>query len=211
MRKAIRDRLRVPNAEPTPAHCLLAKLPFPCIITTNFDSLMERALEAERKNPQVESYVRRADKKDLRPGTEEEPLVYKLHGSIDQIDTLIATEDDVIDFAACLLQDNPSLPSLIGKLFETNTLLFVGYGLRDWNVRMMLRALRKRRGPSGTPDIASYAIQRRPAEPGAGTEWEKTVMYWDRVERLRCFDVDVYEFLEELLRRDGLRAGRGKQ
>lgn len=201
MRVAIRQKLRVPGVQPTPVHRLLAQLPFPWVLTTNFDSLMERAFEGAGKNPRVAIYVRRADRKELQPATEAEPLVYKLHGSVDQVDTLIASEDDVIDFAACLLQDNPELPSLIARLFETTSLLFIGYGLRDWNVRMMLRALRKRKGLAGPPEIASYAIQRRPKDVAAASEWEKSVMYWDRYESLRCFDIDAPVFLEELVRR----------
>ncbi len=67
---------------------------------------------------------------------------------------------------------------------------------------MMLRALRKRKGLAGPPEIASYAIQRRPRDNGAAREWEKSVMYWDRYESLRCFDVDAHRFLEELVRRN---------
>jgi SIR2-like protein len=202
MRLAIRKRLRVPGIQPTEVHRLLAKLPFAYILTTNFDNLMERALETTEpagKNPRAEVYVRRVDKKELAPSTVSEPLVYKLHGSIDQVETLIATEDDVIDFAACLLQDDPPLPSLISSLFQKSTLLFIGYGLKDWNVRMMMRALRKTTRRSGPPEIASYAIQRRPKDSGAASEWEKSVMYWDKVENLRCYDVDAQEFLGELV------------
>lgn len=202
MRVAIRQKLNVPGVRPTAVHTLLAQLPFSCILTTNFDNLMESALgETPGKNPHVEVYVRRSDRKEIPPATPSEPLVYKLHGTVDQVETLIATEDDVIDFAACLLQDNPELPKLIAKLFETNSLLFIGYGLRDWNVRMMIRALRKRKGLAGPPEIASYAIQRRPRDVAAASEWEKSVMYWDRYESLRCFDVDAQAFLEEMVER----------
>lgn len=201
MRVAISRKLLVPNVQPTPVHDMLAQLPFPWILTTNFDTLMERALQGAGKNPRVGVYERRANRSELEPATEMEPLVYKLHGDITRVDTLIATEDDVIDFAACLLQNNPDLPALIAKLFETTSLLFIGYGLRDWNVRMMMRALRKRKGLAGPPEIASYAIQRRPNDVGAASEWEKSVMYWDRYESLRCFDVDAPDFLQELVRR----------
>jgi hypothetical protein len=201
VRKAIVKKLDVAGVQPTAVHQLLAQLPFPWILTTNFDNLMERALESAGKKPRVAVYVRRADRIDLPPPSESEPLVYKLHGTVEQVETLIATEDDVIDFAACLLQDNPELPSLIAKLFETTSLLFIGYGLRDWNVRMMLRALRKRKGLAGPPEIASYAIQRRPQDVALASEWEKSVMYWDRYESLRCFDVDAPGFLRDLVNR----------
>ena len=141
----------------------------------------------------------------VQPATPAEPLVYKLHGTVERIETLIASEDDVIDFAACLMEHDPELPSLVAKLMETTSLLFIGYGLRDWNVRIMMRALRRRKG--GPPEIASYAVQRRPSDDAAAREWEKSVIYWDRQERVRCFDVDASKFLEELVRRCAAPAG----
>lgn len=207
MRLAIRQKLNVPGLRPTPVHQLLAQLPIPWILTTNFDNLMERALQEAGKNPQIEHYERRANRRDLQRATVSEPLVYKLHGTVDKVATLIASEDDVIDFAACLLEDDPGLPSLVATLFETTSLLFIGYGLRDWNVRMMMRALRRRK--TGPPEIASYAIQRKPSEGAAAREWEKSVIYWDRQERVRCFDVDAAGFLEELVRRYEAAKGAG--
>jgi hypothetical protein len=206
LREAIRDRLQQPKVRPTRVHEILASLPFPYVMTTNFDNLMERSFRDAGKHPKIVSYTRLSNIEELGPATEGEPLVYMLHGSIDQLDTLIATEDDVVDFLACLLMSDPPLPSLISRLFEESSLLFIGYGLKDWNVRVMLRALRGIRakhgkGRPGPSEIASFAIQRRPNDPAAATEWEASVMYWEKRESLRCYDSDALTFLEELKER----------
>ena len=74
-----------------------------------------------------------------------------------------------------------------------------------------MRRIRSARPPKAAagrpPEIASYAVQRRPSDDAAAREWEKSVIYWDRQERVRCFDVDASKFLEELVRRCAAPAG----
>lgn len=200
MRKSVSKKLLVKNARPGTVQKALASLPFLYVITTNFDKLMERAFEEEGKRPQVGVYECRGDCQDLRPGTEEEPLVYKIHGSFDSLETMILTEDDTIDFLCCLMVRDPPLPSVIKQLFEHHSMLFIGYGLKDWDIRVLLRGIRGRRR-GGVEEIRSFGIQRRPSEDGLAREWEASIMYWEKRENLRVFDTDAVRFTSELEQR----------
>jgi hypothetical protein len=201
LRRSIRAQLNRPNVKPSRVHAAIAALPFSCVLTTNYDNLMETAFREAGKFPTCEVYSRKGDAKALDKNyTKKEPLVYKLHGSIDVMDTMVATEDDVVDFLACLLRQNPPLPSQIKTLITTSSMLFIGYGLKDWNVRAMLRALRSG-GNSGSPDLSSFAIQKRPADQHEALIWDMSVLYFDKKESLRCFNVDAVEFATELKER----------
>jgi hypothetical protein len=199
LRSFIRDELKTGDNRPTAVHKTLAALPFRYVLTTNFDKLMERAFEDAGKAPQIALYQLHGDNVELPLAAVKEPLVYKLHGTVDRLETMILTEDDVVDFLSCVIVGDPPLPPVLKKLFVDNSILFIGYGLKDWNIRVMLRAIRGQ-GRNRPPDICSFAIQKCPDEQGLAQEWETCVMYWDKKENLRCFDMDAEEFASELQR-----------
>jgi hypothetical protein len=201
LQRRIRMELQVSDIRPGRVHEVIAGLPVRYVLTTNFDDLMERAFRNQKKAPEVAMYEMRGDRQQELPiGTKEAPLVYKLHGSLDRSDRkMIVTEDDVIELISCLMVGDPPLPSQIKRLFEDYSILFIGYGLKDWTIRVMLRALKGGKN-FGTPGVTSFAIQRRPEEAGLGAEWERSVFYWGKSD-LRCFDVDAVEFAETLMER----------
>ena len=200
LRNSICKKLRVRNVRPALVHQMLAGLPFRYVLTTNFDNLMERAFEEAGKNPHTAAYELHGDKQDLHAATLNEPLVYKLHGFLDKPETMVVTEDDVIEFLCCLMLEDPPLPPLIKGLFQDQSMLFIGYGLKDWDVRVMLRAIRGKK-LSAPPEMASFAIQRRPEDLGLGKEWDTSVIYWERKASIKCFDIDAIKFVTELKNR----------
>jgi hypothetical protein len=197
LRSFVRDQLSKGASTPTAVHKTIASLPFRHVITTNFDKLMERAYEAVGKTAQIVLYELHGNQIELPEATIKEPLLYKLHGTVEKLQTMIITEDDLVEFLACAFVGEPPLPSSLKALFKDTSILFIGYGLKDWNIRVLLRAIRGERRAGGS-DKSSFAIQRCPTDQGLAEEWETCVMYWDRRENLRCFDMDAVEFAEEL-------------
>jgi hypothetical protein len=149
--------------DPTEPHRVLADLPLPLYLTTNYDNLMIQALK--RKKPKAkQSFARwtgkllkeeksEFDKKEYLP-TIDEPMVFHLHGHIQEeegkraYEALVATEDNYLDFlvkAAVELgtkcQGRLILPMQVRNALTTTTLLFLGYGLKDVNLRVILRWL----------------------------------------------------------------------
>ena len=133
------------------------------IVTTNYDDLMEVALEkaqtpydlvwyeAEGRN-KGRYYHKPYGAKPLLIDRDYDafefdrrPVVLKIHGAIDRVtkpprrpqDSFVISEDHYIDYVA--LGSSGYLPALLtGELGECS-ILFVGYGLRDWNLRAFLR------------------------------------------------------------------------
>ena len=73
-------------------------------------------------------------------------MIVKLHGAIDRLDqsgdSYVITEDDYIDFLATGTEIADLLPTEVAAKVNGKTqFLFLGYGLRDWNLRVILRRI----------------------------------------------------------------------
>jgi hypothetical protein len=160
-------------------------LPLQLLVTTNYDDLLERAFRAAGEPFDVLTYMAVGKEEGrflhfpptgepqliddanayLLPQDDEgnllRPAILKLHGAVDRVDedrdSYVITEDDYIDYIARTEIQALLPPTLLKKLRYSN-FLFLGYSLRDWNVRAILYriwALQK-------VDYRSWAIQHDP-------------------------------------------------
>jgi hypothetical protein len=129
---------------------VLADLPLPVYMTTNYDNLMCEALQSRQKDPKREfcrwnKHVR--DKPsvfDSAAGfdpTPANPVVFHLHGHDELIESLVLTEDDYLDFLVNISRQQDLLPLRIQEALTGSSLLFVGYRLADWDFRVLFRGL----------------------------------------------------------------------
>jgi hypothetical protein len=120
--------------------------------------------------------------------TVDRPVVYHLHGHWDAPRSILVTEDDYIQFLSAL--HNPSLlPDVCRQALASDTLVFVGYGLRDWNIRVLLTQRRK--------ESSSYAIMPRPANVGLAKFLEMDLA----TRAVRTLWGTAQEFTDEFLKR----------
>ena len=113
---------------PSDVHNLIVKLPFRAIITTNWNTLIEKAYEDVHgfTIPVVYS-------DDSLVTMDSSSILLKVHGSIDKPDSIVFAEEDYYDRAS-----SETLISLYVKtLIATSTILFIGYGLRDFDIKLM--------------------------------------------------------------------------
>lgn len=149
--------------DPGEPHTVLADLPLPVYITTNYDNFMVEALKRCDKDPRRElcrwnSYLIKHEHsifdKSYEPPyepTAANPVVFHLHGTIDISESMVLTEDDQIDFLINyqkhLLTSHRAerkdlmIPPRIEKALGGTTVLFLGYSLRDWDFRVLFRTL----------------------------------------------------------------------
>lgn len=183
------------------------------VVTTNYDDLQERAFEAagvpyhlvtyEADGPHKGLFLHRspagAEEWIERPNeykglfADEQPIVLKIHGTVDRLrgerDSYVITEDHYIEYltrtdAAALI------PAPLPALLKNCHLLFLGYGLKDWNLRVILHRLWGDRKLSWK----SWAVQLR-ADP-------LDCEFWSRrdVEILDCPLGEYIAALEERMR-----------
>ena len=149
--RAIRTKILEKNPLPSPALHMLAALPFPIVITTNYDNLFDvalaRANTLANRPKQVQARVYRPGLNDpaetVREFTEEKPILLKLHGAFDLAETVVVTENDYLRFIQ-KMGDQRIHP--IHQFVRTQMMkwpvLFIGYSLRDYNFRLLVATLR---------------------------------------------------------------------
>ncbi|WP_155354234.1 SIR2 family NAD-dependent protein deacylase [Acrocarpospora macrocephala] len=144
-------------SDPLEPHGLLAGFPFPVYLTTNYDDFIYQSLKAAGKDPNValcpwhgglafdEDLFRH--KAGWNPGPDA-PLIYHLHGRIQDPSSLVITEDDYLEFVFNLAYDRAAetpimLPAAVMRALTTRSLLFVGYSLQDWTFRFLFNSLHR--------------------------------------------------------------------
>jgi tetratricopeptide (TPR) repeat protein len=182
------------------------------IMTTNYDDLMEKSFEKAEAPFEVVYYMAEGPWKGkciLRsnnendgecikdPNTyyglamEERSVIFKVHGAVHRqkelLDSYVITEDDYIDYLIVPSLNN-IFPAQIMERIRESHFLFLGYGLRDWNLRVILSSI------WNTERLAkrSWAIQVHPSS------FDKT--YWQR-QGVGIIDLDLADFIAILRER----------
>jgi hypothetical protein len=198
--------------EPTEPHALMADLPLPVYITTNYDDFMYQALKDRRRDPRQElckwnKYVKgRSSVLDIGnsfEATPANPVVYHLHGVAQVPESLVLTEDDYLDFLANISKKEYELPVRIQEAFTGASLLFLGYRIADWDFRVLFRGLQSYLERSLAR--AHISVQIVPLDTGASLEQkEKAQRYLDKY--FKNIDTRIYwgtceEFVTDLRQR----------
>jgi SIR2-like domain len=152
------------------------------IVTTNYDDVLERAFQAAGEPFDVVSYISEGEMRGkfmhVKPDGSSVPIdrpneyrelsldrrsvILKIHGAVyrsapDQ-DSYVITEDHYIDYLTRTDLSNLVPVTLAAKLRRCN-FLFLGYGLRDWNLRVILHRISREQKLSWR----SWAIQLNPS------------------------------------------------
>jgi hypothetical protein len=177
-------------------HDALAELPFRRIITCGLDPLMENALRRAGKTPSVDRYHYRGRNQELLPDpTVAAPVLFHLYGRVDEPESVVLTELQLLDFLARLISGVPPLPNdLNAALTHGRLFLFLGFGLRQWYLRILFHVLKVLR-----PNSRGFAIET--IEAGVGDRNANTdvgVFFYRDNFKMDLIRVDPLEFVREL-------------
>jgi hypothetical protein len=167
-------------------YTLLAKIKRPqLIITTNYDTLLERAFlkegtpydlvvypasdlkelanavlwwphsKRETHEPQQQS------PQELKVNPKTTTVIFKMHGSIQRDsdhrwDGTVITEWDYVQLLSRGGGES-TMPPVLSEHIKDRALLFIGFGLRDWSSRAVLRRLKWRK-PDDEDELPSWAV-----------------------------------------------------
>jgi hypothetical protein len=192
LREIIDDESR----EPAEILRVLARLPIKLIVTTNYDCLLERAFALENQpvplvlSQQVIGFTPEAAEDWRIKLAGNQRVIYKLHGSFDdESPNLVVSEDDYIEFLGVAGDETAGVPRQIKARIKDSVLLFLGYGLEDWDVRTIYNVLVEKK--EDRAQDKSFAIQKDPSD-----FW---VRFWDR-KNVVIYNLDVHEFAGQLER-----------
>jgi hypothetical protein len=158
---------------------------YPLVLTTNYDDALERAFKEVGEPFDVVSYMadgeyrgrfvhwapgaepvvveRPNEYRGVRPG--ERAVILKMHGAVDRTspdapwDSYVITEDHYIEYLAHTDLANLVPVTLAAKLRRSH-FLFLGYGMQDWNLRVILHRI----WGAQKLKYKSWAIQLAPSE-----------------------------------------------
>lgn len=126
------------------------------------------------------------------------PVILKVHGAVDRSvrrnmmprDSYVITEDHYLEYLT--RSDIASLvPATLKEKFSGSSFLFLGYSLRDWNLRVFLNRIQMQQKQS-YGFYKSWAIQKRPGE--------LEQKFW-RARNVEIFDANLRDYVTELERR----------
>jgi hypothetical protein len=161
------------------------------IVTTNYDDALERAFRAAGEEFDVVSYAAEGDERgkflhvppDGEPTLIERPneytaldldrrtVILKIHGAVDRTnsdrDSYVITEDHYIEFLT-RTDISTLVPVELAAKLRKSHFLFLGYSMRDWNLRVILHRIWGEQRLS----YRSWAIQLDP-EPIEREFWAK--------------------------------------
>jgi hypothetical protein len=177
------------------------------ILTTNYDDVLERAFAEAGEPVDVVVYemtraghrfvhlppdgerVEIVDAARYREfALEERSVILKIHGDVDREDsdrdTFVITEDHYIDYLA---GDSVRglIPAYLMRRIRESDMLFLGYSMRDWNLRVILRQIWAEQGVS----TGGWAIQLDPSEIDK--------RFWAR-QRIEILGVALEEWVEAI-------------
>lgn len=181
-----------------------------CIVSTNVDTLMEAALTEAGEPFQLLYYVnegtsgqpcflerspdgrvRQIDQpRHLRSLDAPQHLVVKMGGGLSffgDIDEQAAVERGQLERLAQRIPD--ILPDYIRRELDARSLLFLGHGLAEPDVRKLIQTFATRPG-----NIGSWAIQRAPQDQDARRAWAGRAADW-KAQRLTVLNWELEDFI----------------
>jgi hypothetical protein len=174
----------------------IASLPFPLVITTDHGPRLGAALGVSGKRVEIGRYhFRGANPPVTFANDPAAPLVYHLHGVASEPPSLVLTERDVLEMLERVLAQRPGLPDALSAHLQKRdtTFLFLGAGLREQYLRMLLHALKINR------DDRSLAVEEAEQGP-ADADHEDTVLFYERG-KITLYDTPIAAFVDDLRRR----------
>jgi len=146
----LRSIMRENEFEPPAVLRQLAQITdFDLFVTTTFDPLLEKAINAERYGGQPMSEViayapnRVADLPAER-GQLQRAVVYHMLGRLSASPTYVVSDEDMLEFI-CALQSEHLTPEKLFHELEHNHLLLIGSDFSNWLARLFLRMAKRKR------------------------------------------------------------------
>lgn len=181
------------------------------LVTVNYDNLLECAFQAEDEPYDLVTYIAEGrDRGSFRhtpfggdpvvvrvPNEYSEirldtrSVIIKLHGAVDRLsglDSYVITEDHYIDYIT-RADVGGLFPVTLAAKLRTSHFMFLGYSLRDWNLRVMLYRLW---GEQEGMSFKSWAVQDKP-DPIDRAAWDER--------GVDILPIRIDEFVREIDRR----------
>ncbi len=189
------------QAEPSPAHEILARLPIHTYWTTNYDALIEDALRKAYRVPDVKH--RNDDLTITRP--KRDAVVYKMHGDVSAPKDAVLYKEQYETYYAT----HAPFVSALGGDLVAKTFLFIGFSFTDPNLDYVLSRLHVFNNKKRNHYCIMREVQRDASDDDELFEYKQRKQAF-RIDDLKRFGiqtllVDEYADIPRLLERIEMR------
>jgi hypothetical protein len=164
-------------------------------VTTSPDDFLFTALVEAGKQPVREYYDFRTPRDvTVAEPSVQHPLIYHLYGHTDSLESLVITENDLIDFLTKVVKNDPPLPSYIrATLKRTDTAcLFLDLEFKNWYLRVLMHVL----GFEEHHADKSWAVERQ--DFFTGSKEHQSIAYFSSLETINFHQESLVEFMRRL-------------
>lgn len=144
--KFIKKQLDRDDIEPNMIHDLMLILKPASIITTNFDNLIEKSV-----SKQGLFYDVIASDSNVS-NVKSSKFILKVHGDLNN-ENIVLKEEDYLNYS----NNFKLIETLLKSIFSTNTVIFIGYTLGDYNIKLILNWVRSLQGEGFRTPYFIYA------------------------------------------------------
>lgn len=175
-------------------YAILASLDLPIYVTTSWTDLLEDALVAAGRPPEIRSFDWlhdfRFEEDPLPTPSVQRPLVYHVFGSLSKPSSIVLTEDDYFTWLRAWMRhvDNDKtdlVPGSVKNALTDTSLLFLGYILDDWEFRILFQSVKSFAGSSRLDRHQHVGVQLRPEtatiDPEAAQDYLERYLVDDHV------------------------------
>lgn len=133
------------NCEPNKVHDLIMQINPYHILTTNYDTLLEQAANKYGINYSV---INHDEKVAVTPTKR---YILKVHGDF-EYNKFVLKEQDYLDYE----RDYILIDTVMKTIIATNLIVFIGYGLNDYNIKLILNWVKQVQGDTFIEPIFIY-------------------------------------------------------
>ncbi|MBU8676172.1 SIR2 family protein [Bacillus subtilis] len=160
--KYLKDQFSRGGFNPSSVHLDIKEIDSKIVITTNFDKIYDSICNES----QYVIYDYQRTKSIISNIKSPENIIIKAHGSIDDTDEIIFTSKQYYENQ----EKYPEFYSLLKSLFQTHTVLFLGYSLSDPDINLVLQSIRN----TSNSAAPHYIVIKEGVSEHIIKQWEET-------------------------------------
>ncbi len=178
----------------TDFHRDLAMLPFTLCINAAPDNLFSNAVIEARKKPSQDYYnLRRPRPLTANQPSADQPFIYNLYGHCSDVESLVLTEDDLLEFLVNVIKASPELPPMVRSQVTdpSKNFLFIGFGFRSWHQRILLHVLKAQNRSYESLAVEDKQFFDQP-------DCSQTVVFYNHLHKIKFEHYSWLDFAREL-------------
>ena len=182
------------HSEPNDSHRELALIPCHLYISITPDLLMKQALDGYVVNHEFEYYVSDQRPEEVMKPTRDKPLLYNLFGCVENQDSIIFSQGDLIKYLFSIIKDFSLPQNLRESLKNSDYFIFLGFDFEKWYLKLLLRLIELE---ESKPSIATE--EKKPIATEEEQRFNEMLKsFYNRKYGLVFVDTNIGEFVRNL-------------